>query len=79
MREWFAGDPARAVRLIRRCEQLGINTCQMGGEAIERALRLLPDAEPGGKDVPNGPVSPRAARNAAEIRARQDGDKQSIV
>ncbi|HUT13519.1 MAG TPA: hypothetical protein VMY42_23730 [Thermoguttaceae bacterium] len=39
MREWFAGDPDRAVQLLRRSEQLGIDTCQMGGEAVEQALR----------------------------------------
>ncbi|NQU24073.1 MAG: hypothetical protein HQ567_22550 [Candidatus Nealsonbacteria bacterium] len=39
MREWFAGDPGRAGQLVRRCEQLGINACQMGGPAIEEMLR----------------------------------------
>ncbi len=39
MKQWFAGDPGRAVGLLRRCEQLGMNTCQMGGENIEEALR----------------------------------------
>ena len=39
MRTWFAGDPARARELLRRCEQLGINTCQIGGEDMEALLR----------------------------------------
>jgi hypothetical protein len=39
MREWFAEDPSRAVGLLRRSEQLGINTCQMGDQRIEELLR----------------------------------------
>jgi len=39
MRQWFAADPARARQLLRRCEQLGINTCQMGGPEIEKLLQ----------------------------------------
>jgi hypothetical protein len=39
MREWFAADTARARLLLRRCEQLGINTCQWGGENLEAVLR----------------------------------------
>jgi len=30
MRDWFAADPERGRQLLRRCQQLGINTCQMG-------------------------------------------------
>lgn len=39
MRQWFEADPARIRQLLRRCEELGVNTCQMGGQAIEDALR----------------------------------------
>jgi hypothetical protein len=38
MREWFSGDNERGLQLIRRAEQLGINTCQMGGRNIEEML-----------------------------------------
>jgi len=30
MRAYFAADPRRSVQLLRRCEQMGINACQMG-------------------------------------------------
>ena len=39
MRAWFGDDPGRAVRLIGRCEELGINTCQIGGQVCQDALR----------------------------------------
>jgi hypothetical protein len=39
MREWFAADPSRGLELLRRCEQCGINTCQMGDENMEALLR----------------------------------------
>lgn len=40
MREYFADpDMAHGRALLRRCEQLGINACQMGGSAIESLLR----------------------------------------
>lgn len=39
MREWFAADSQRAMQLLRRCEALGITTCQMGGPVIEDLLR----------------------------------------
>jgi hypothetical protein len=38
MREWFSGDEDRGLQLLRRSEQLGINTCQMGGRNIEQML-----------------------------------------
>jgi hypothetical protein len=38
MREWFA-DPLRGLQLLRRCEELGFNACQMGGKSIEDLLR----------------------------------------
>lgn len=39
MKEYFDDGDARAKAMLRRCEQLGINTCQMGGEKIEQILR----------------------------------------
>jgi hypothetical protein len=39
MREWFSVDRGRGLQLLRRAEQLGINTCQMGGQPIEEMLR----------------------------------------
>jgi len=39
MREWFAEDGTRGLELLRRCEALGINACQMGGRQIEELLR----------------------------------------
>ena len=39
MRDWFAEEPARGLQLLNRCEELGINTCQMGGLNIEELLR----------------------------------------
>jgi len=39
MREWFADDGAHAGQLFRRCEELGINTCQVGAEKMEEILR----------------------------------------
>ena len=39
MREWVSGDKNRGLQLIRPAEQLGINTCQMGGQPIEEMLR----------------------------------------
>lgn len=30
MRDYFAADPGRSVQLLRRCELMGINACQMG-------------------------------------------------
>ena len=39
MRAWFAEDGTRGRKLLRRCEALGINTCQMGGRNIEELLR----------------------------------------
>lgn len=38
MRDWFS-DAEHGLQLLRRCEQLGINTCQMGGQPIEDLLR----------------------------------------
>ncbi|MGA2620358.1 MAG: hypothetical protein ABSF26_22285 [Thermoguttaceae bacterium] len=39
MREFFAADPGRGPQLLQRCEQLGINTCQMGSPMCEAILR----------------------------------------
>jgi len=39
MREFFASDPRRGPELLHRCEQLGINTCQMGAVNMEALLR----------------------------------------
>lgn len=39
MRDWFAQDRNRALELLRRSEQVGINTCQMGDPNIEDLLR----------------------------------------
>jgi len=40
MREYFA-DQNNGLKLLRRCQQLGINTCQMGGQNIEALLRAF--------------------------------------
>lgn len=39
MRDWFAEDESRGLELLRRSEELGINTCQMGAPAVEALLR----------------------------------------
>jgi hypothetical protein len=39
MREWFADDGTHGLQLLHRCEELGINACQMGGPNIEALLR----------------------------------------
>jgi hypothetical protein len=39
MRAWFADDHRHGKELLRRCEQCGINTCQMGAPAVESLLR----------------------------------------
>jgi hypothetical protein len=39
MRDWFAADQTRGLQLLRRCEQLGINTCQVGNQSMEALLR----------------------------------------
>lgn len=41
MKEYFAGSPSHGVDLLRRCEQLGINACQMGSEVCEEILRAF--------------------------------------
>ena len=39
MRQWFDDGHVHGRQLLRRCGQLGINTCQMGGENMEEMLR----------------------------------------
>jgi hypothetical protein len=39
MREYFAGKDVPGLAMLRRCEELGINTCQMGSPMIEELLR----------------------------------------
>ena len=39
MREWFNDGDVHGRQLLRRCEQLGINTCQVGGTNMEELLR----------------------------------------
>jgi len=39
MADWFNDDGTRAKAMLKRCEELGINTCQMGGGKIEQILR----------------------------------------
>ena len=39
MRDWFAADETRGLELLRRSEEVGIDTCQMGAPAIEALLR----------------------------------------
>lgn len=39
MREYFSSDSRRGPELLRRCQQLGINTWQGGSEICERILR----------------------------------------
>ncbi len=41
MRQWFAADASRAVRLLRRCELSGINTCQMGFRPDENFIKEI--------------------------------------
>jgi len=38
MRLWFADDAEHGQQLLHRCEQVGINTCQLGFRASERVL-----------------------------------------
>lgn len=38
MRQWFAADPQRTVALLRRCQQAGINACQIGFRPGERSM-----------------------------------------
>jgi len=39
MRDFFGDDHVHARQLLKRCEQCGINACQMGGTGIEELLR----------------------------------------
>jgi hypothetical protein len=39
MRDFFSDGHAHGRQLLRRCQQLGINTCQMGGTNMEELLR----------------------------------------
>lgn len=41
MREWFDDGHVHGRQLLRRCGQLGINTCQMGGANARRASGYL--------------------------------------
>ena len=38
MRDYFAADAQRSVQLLRRCEEMGINACQMGHRPSERFI-----------------------------------------
>ncbi len=39
MRQYHEGSPEAGLSLLRRCEQCGINACQMGAPVIENLLR----------------------------------------
>jgi hypothetical protein len=39
MREWFDDGHVHGRGLLRRCQELGINTCQMGGDNMEELLK----------------------------------------
>ena len=39
MRDYFSGDNAHGRELLRRCQEVGINTCQIGAVNIEALLR----------------------------------------
>ena len=39
MREWFKPDAGHDVELLVRCQQVGINTCQLGAASMEAVLR----------------------------------------
>lgn len=39
MRDYFSADSRRGRELLRRAEEMGINTCQMGSPTIEEMLR----------------------------------------
>jgi hypothetical protein len=41
MRAYFAADPSRGVALLRRCEQVGINACQIGYRPAEGYIREM--------------------------------------
>jgi hypothetical protein len=41
MRDYFAADGRRGVELLRRCEEMGINTCQMGYRPSEQYIEEL--------------------------------------
>ena len=38
MRQWFAAEPHRSVAMLHRCQQVGINACQMGFRTSERNM-----------------------------------------
>ena len=41
MRDYFAQDMSRGVEMLRRCEETGINACQMGYRANERFIEEM--------------------------------------
>ena len=41
MREWFAAEPSRGVQMLGRCEQAGINACQMGFRKSEAIIQQI--------------------------------------
>lgn len=41
MRDWHAADAARGVRLLHRCQQAGINACQMGFRNSQEIVRQI--------------------------------------
>jgi hypothetical protein len=41
MRDYFAADPRRSVNLLRRCEEMGINACQVGYRPSERFIEEM--------------------------------------
>ncbi len=38
MRDWFAADPSRGVKMLRHCEEVGVNACQMGFRGNETII-----------------------------------------
>ena len=39
MKEWFKPETGHDVELLKRCQEVGINTCQMGAPPMEAAIR----------------------------------------
>jgi hypothetical protein len=41
MRDYFAADSRRSVQLLQRCEEMGINTCQVGYRPSEPLIEVM--------------------------------------
>jgi hypothetical protein len=70
MRDYFAADTRRGVQLLRRCEEMGINACQMGFRPHEQFIQdmLQEHRAQGGRlnwiaSFYSSPLEPEAARD----------------